>query len=74
MALLEAVFSEASKLSLPDKVRLMERLASDILATDLQNSAPDEWRDFIDRTAGILSDDPIIRWPQGDYEQRASFP
>lgn len=69
MALLEDVFSEASKLSLPDKVRLMERLASDILATDLQNSAPDEWRDFIDRTAGILSDDPIIRWPQSDYNE-----
>jgi hypothetical protein len=29
-----------------------------------------EWLDFIKRTAGSLSHDPITRPPQGEYEER----
>nr|MDZ8073242.1 hypothetical protein [Nostoc sp. DedQUE01] len=29
-----------------------------------------EWHEFIDKTYGCLADDPIMRHPQGDYEQR----
>ncbi|MBD2441680.1 hypothetical protein H6G25_00290 [Dolichospermum sp. FACHB-1091] len=29
-----------------------------------------EWHDFINRTYGCLADDPIIRYPQGEYEER----
>ncbi|MEH2299281.1 MAG: hypothetical protein V7K88_09620 [Nostoc sp.] len=29
-----------------------------------------EWHEFIDKTYGCLADDPIIRHPQGEYEQR----
>jgi hypothetical protein len=28
-----------------------------------------EWHEFIDRTYGCLADDPIIRYPQGEYEE-----
>jgi hypothetical protein len=28
------------------------------------------WHEFIDRTAGSLSETPIQRWEQGDYEER----
>ncbi len=29
-----------------------------------------EWHDFIDRTYGCLANNPIIRYPQGEYEER----
>ncbi|MEH2259054.1 hypothetical protein [Nostoc sp.] len=29
-----------------------------------------EWHEFIDKTYGCLRDDPIMRHPQGEYEQR----
>ncbi|MEH2077203.1 MAG: hypothetical protein V7K57_22860 [Nostoc sp.] len=29
-----------------------------------------EWHEFIDKTYGCLIDDPIMRHPQGEYEQR----
>ncbi|MEH2422393.1 MAG: hypothetical protein V7K48_16215 [Nostoc sp.] len=29
-----------------------------------------EWHEFIDKTYGCLADDPIMRHPQGEYEQR----
>jgi hypothetical protein len=29
-----------------------------------------EWHDFINRTYGCLADDPIIRYPQDEYEER----
>jgi hypothetical protein len=29
-----------------------------------------EWHDFINRTYGCLADDPIIGYPQGEYEER----
>ena len=32
-----------------------------------------EWHDFINRTYGCLADDPIIRYPQGEYEEREAI-
>ncbi|TVP57050.1 MAG: hypothetical protein EA343_23040 [Nodularia sp. (in: Bacteria)] len=29
-----------------------------------------EWQNFIDKTYGCLADDPLIRYPQGEYEER----
>ncbi|MEH2451287.1 hypothetical protein [Nostoc sp.] len=29
-----------------------------------------EWHEFLDKTYGCLADDPIMRHPQGEYEQR----
>ena len=29
-----------------------------------------EWPNFIDKTYGSLADDPLIRYPQGEYEER----
>ncbi len=29
-----------------------------------------EWHDFIHRTYGCLANNPIIRYPQGEYEER----
>jgi hypothetical protein len=29
-----------------------------------------EWHDFINMTYGCLADDPITRYPQGEYEER----
>jgi len=35
-----------------------------------EQTEQDEWLSFLERTAGILADDPITRPPQGDYETR----
>ncbi|WP_414551833.1 hypothetical protein [Anabaena sp. CCY 0017] len=32
-----------------------------------------EWHDFINMTYGCLADDPIIRHPQGEYEERGTI-
>lgn len=32
-----------------------------------------EWHDFIDMTYACLADDPIIRYPQGEYEEREAI-
>jgi len=33
----------------------------------------EEWLAFLEETAGSLSDDPIERGPQGEYEERESI-
>ncbi len=32
-----------------------------------------EWHDFIEKTFGCLADDPIVRYPQGEYEERETI-
>ena len=41
-----------------------------IPASGARPMTPEEWSEFVDRTAGSLADDPLERLPQGDYEQR----
>ena len=62
------------QLSAYDKVRLMEHL-SELLKQDMEAEAYKRmpWHEFIERTAGSLADDPIERWPQGEYEERESL-
>ncbi|QSJ20233.1 hypothetical protein JYQ62_16925 [Nostoc sp. UHCC 0702] len=43
----------------------------DLLAEDETNEL--EWHDFINMTYGCLADDPIIRYPQGEYEEREAI-
>jgi hypothetical protein len=61
----------ADQLSLIEKVRLLEHLSA-ALKQELESEAFKKmpWHEFIERTAGILADDPIQRWPQGSYEER----
>lgn len=40
----------------------------DLLLEDERNKL--EWHDFINMTYGCLADDPITRYPQGEYEER----
>lgn len=67
----EQLATQIEQLSVQDKLRLMERLTL-ALQRDLEVEAFRRmpWDEFIERTAGILADDPIRRWPQGDYEER----
>jgi hypothetical protein len=37
---------------------------------DEEDLAHLEWPNFIDKTYGCLADDPLIRYPQGEYEER----
>lgn len=64
--------SLAERLSPPDKVRLIEKLTR-ALERDYVAQLPKAsgWPPgFIERTYGILADDPIERPSQGDFEER----
>ncbi|MEA5504832.1 hypothetical protein VB735_17310 [Halotia wernerae UHCC 0503] len=37
---------------------------------DEEDLAQLEWQNFIDKTYGCLADDSLIRYPQGEYEER----
>lgn len=67
----QAVADQADQLPLFEKVRLLEHLSM-VLKQDLEEEAFKRmpWREFVERTAGILADDPIQRWPEGDFENR----
>ncbi|WP_414530256.1 hypothetical protein [Nodularia chucula] len=43
---------------------------NDLLAEEVNKI---EWHDFINMTYGCLADDPIIRHPQGEYEERETI-
>ncbi len=42
----------------------------DLLAEEVNKL---KWHDFINMTYGCLADDPIIRHPQGEYEERKTI-
>jgi len=67
----DEIVSKADQLSLAEKARLLEHL-SGILRHDLEVEAYRRmpWHEFIERTAGSLSDDPIERPPQLLLEER----
>ena len=67
----QAIVDQADQLPLLEKIRLIEHLSA-ALKQDLEEEAFKRmpWHDFVERTAGILSDAPIQRWPEGDFEDR----
>ncbi|HEX3053198.1 MAG TPA: hypothetical protein VHP83_21245 [Aggregatilineaceae bacterium] len=71
MALYDQVVTLTDQLSLVEKVRLLEHLSTG-LKHDLEVEAFRRmpWHEFIERTAGILADDPISRGEQDRYEKR----
>lgn len=71
MSIYDTAVQLAHQLSIYDKVRLMEYL-SEQLKQDMETEAYKRmlWHEFVERTAGSLADDPIERWPQGEYEER----
>ncbi len=36
----------------------------------METAAQESWPEFIDRTYGSLADSDLVRYPQGDYEER----
>lgn len=70
----EAIVIAADQLSLADKARLLEHLSAE-LRHDLEVEAFRRmpWQEFISKTAGILSDDPIERPPHPELEQRETL-
>ena len=67
----QAVADQADQLPLFEKVRLLEHLST-VLKRDLEEEAFKRmpWHEFVERTAGILADDPVQHWPEGDFENR----
>ena len=71
MTMLEEVVHMAEQLTLSEKAQLLEHVSA-TLRRDLEVEAFRRmpWREFIDRTAGSLADDPIERPKQLPYEER----
>ena len=67
----DQLITQVEQLSVQDKLRLIERLTT-TLQRDLEVEAFQRmpWHEFIERTAGILADDPIERPPQLPFEER----
>lgn len=72
MNIYEEAVSLADQLSLAEKARLIEHL-SIRLRHDLEVEAFRRmpWHDFLERTSGLLADDPIERPPQLPLEERS---
>lgn len=70
----DEIVSKADRLSVAEKVRLLEHLST-VLRHDLEVEAFQRmpWQEFIERTAGILADDPIVRPPQLPLEERETL-
>lgn len=48
---------------------LRDALLPRLISGEIRASDLDDWHAFIERAAGSLSDDPIRRPPQGEYEE-----
>lgn len=70
----DEILNRADQLSLADKARLLEHLST-ALRHDLEVEAFRRmpWQEFIERTAGIMADDPIERPPQLPLEEREAL-
>jgi hypothetical protein len=65
------VVSMAEQLPLVERVRLIEEVSASLTrALELEAFQRMPWQEFIERTAGILADDPIERPPQLPLEMR----
>lgn len=71
-ATFEQVAPLADTLTQRDKVRLIQRLSTELEREYLAQlpEAPGWPPGFFERTYGSLADDPIERPPQGEYEER----
>jgi hypothetical protein len=71
MTLYDETVTLADQLSLSEKIRLIEHLSAAML-NDLEVQAFRQmpWQEFVDKTAGILADDPIERPQQLSLEER----
>lgn len=69
----DAIARLIDRLSQIERLALMEKLMAavkrDVLPAGQETSAA-PWADFVNRTYGILADDPIERPDQGNYENR----
>ncbi|PJF26876.1 MAG: hypothetical protein CUN53_06190 [Phototrophicales bacterium] len=71
MTIYEQVSQMAAQLSLAEKLRLIEMLSASLrreLEVEAFQRMP--WHEFVERTAGLLGDDPIERPPQLQLEER----
>lgn len=70
----DEIVNKADRLSVAEKVRLLEHLSA-ALGHDLEVEAFRRmpWQEFVARTAGILAGDPIERPPQLPLEEREAL-
>ena len=67
----DEAISVTDRLTLAEKARLVEHLSASLRhALEVEAYKRMPWDEFIERTAGILADDPIERPAQLPLEQR----
>jgi hypothetical protein len=53
--------------------RVMVEALEGVEGSVIRPTTPEEWREFIAKTAGSITDPTFERAPQGEYEQRDEF-
>jgi hypothetical protein len=71
MIVYREIVEMADQLTMAEKAQLIEHLSASLRQNlEVEAFKRMAWHEFIDRTAGSLSETPIQRWEQGDYEER----
>ena len=71
MSDLTTVIALTEQLTPIERLQLLEYLAATLRRNwETSTSKTLSWPEFIEQTAGSLQDDPIQRWPQGEFEKR----
>lgn len=74
MTLYDQVVTLADRLSLVEKARLMEYLSAGLKHDlEVESFRQMPWHEFVEKTAGILADNPIERPPQPPFEEREAL-
>ncbi len=70
MMKLNQLIAEAEQLPAHERWQLVKHLLNQFETTQTQPDKTQDWHEFLRSTYGILRDNPIQRWDQGEYEER----
>lgn len=70
MLKIDELFQQVEQLPTAERWRLVKQLLQSLEHEQATPSDTTDWHDFLRETYGSLSDTPIRRWDQGDYEER----
>ena len=73
MIKIDKLIHQVEQLPVADRWRLVKQLLRSLEDEQTIDPIATDWHDFLRETYGSLSDTPIERWDQGDYEERESL-
>lgn len=73
MMTINELLHEVERLPAEEKWQLVRHVLRSLEHEQTTPSPQQDWHTFLRATYGILADDPIQRWDQGEYEEREPF-